>query len=386
MQYRRYGRTNLSVSVLTFGAMRIPFDESTCSAGERAQKEANAVETIRRARQLGINHIDTARGYGNSERLVGLGLKEIGRDKFYITTKIPANSSCDDTRRRIDEARQKMGIDYIDIVDVHGINSKEKYAAALGNNGCLRGIQRAVEEGCVGHAGFSSHGSPEVIIDAIATGLFSAVSLHYFITHRRNARAVEFAREHDVGVLILSPTEKSGLLARPTEKLAKACAPVTPLVLAHRWLLAQKAVTTLAIGAANPGEFDAHMAAADGGEELSGKEAAAFAQFEQAQREALGSTFCTMCYKCMPCPESVAIPEILRLRNLGKAFDMIKFGSMRYNLLNAAMDWFPGTKADACTRCGDCLPLCPEKLDIPKLLDETHGMLLGEQRKRLWDE
>ena len=58
---------------------------------------------------------------------------------------------------------------------------------------------------------------------------------------------------------------------------------------------------------------------------------------------------------------------------------------MRYNLLGSGGDWFPGQKADRCTRCGQCLPLCPEKLQIPDLLADTHEILGGEEKKRLWE-
>ena len=101
MYYRRYGKTGLEVPALTFGAMRIPFREDKVTAGERVRKEANAVATMRRALELGMTHVDTARGYGNSERLVGLGLKELGRDRFVVTTKVSAGRSRDEALQTV---------------------------------------------------------------------------------------------------------------------------------------------------------------------------------------------------------------------------------------------------------------------------------------------
>ncbi|MFP4416437.1 MAG: aldo/keto reductase [Fibrobacterota bacterium] len=384
MEYKRYGKTEYSLSALTFGAMRIPFKEEGCSKKKREANERNAIETIRAAADLGINHIDTARGYGNSERLVGLGFQEVGRDRFVLTTKIGANTSREDTRRQIDEACGRMQTDHIEIVDVHGINSPESARKTLGESGCARGIHDAIDEGIVSHAAFSSHGEPELIRQTIDSGMFAAVSLLYWYTYQRHAETVAYARKKDLGVLILSPSEKSGMLYDAPEKLRQTCAPHNPLVLAHRWLLSQPAVTTLAIGARNPEDFAAHMPAVENGLALTGSEKAALARWESHQREALGNTFCSICFKCMPCPQDVAIAEILRLRNLAKAYDMKEFGRMRYNLLGNAGDWFPGRQSPACTRCGYCIPRCPLQLNIPELLNETHELLIGKKRKRLW--
>lgn len=383
MLYKRYGKTDLDISVLTFGAMRIPFNED-CSSEEREKGEANAIATVRRAMELGINHIDTARGYGNSERLVGLALKELGRDKFHITTKIQVQESADEARKQIEQSLEQMAIERIDIVDLHGVNTLERLEIATDPNGCLRGLQQAVEEGLVGHAAFSSHAGPDVVIPAMETGFFSAVSMHFWWTHQVNAVTAARAEELDVGVLILSPAEKGGLLFKPPHQLTEACKPFEPLVLMHRWLLAQPGVTTLTVGAANPQELDAHMGAGDEPAGLTEEQAAAIQNCVDTEADVLGNTRCTICYECMPCPQDVAIPEVLRLRNLGKAFDMIEFGKMRYNLLNGDKVWFIGEKADHCNNCGECLSRCPENLQIPELLAETHEMLVGEPGKRLW--
>ena len=109
----------------------------------------------------------------------------------------------------------------------------------------------------------------------------------------------------------------------------------------------------------------------------------------------LGDTYCNFCHACLPCPEDVNIPDILRLRNLTRGFDMVDFGKYRYKMFvqkdpetgertGGAGDWFPGASASFCTDCGDCLPRCPLHLSIPALLRDTHDLLSGEVGKRMW--
>ena len=88
---------------------------------------------------------------------------------------------------------------------------------------------------------------------------------------------------------------------------------------------------------------------------------------------------CTLCNECLPCPEEINIPEVLRFRNLLQAYDMEDYGKFRYNMFEGEGHWFPGNFASRCTECGDCLPRCPERLEIPKLLFDTHHRLFDRK-------
>jgi predicted aldo/keto reductase-like oxidoreductase len=392
---RRFGKTMMDLSVLSFGAMRIVPEGSE---SESANLE-RAFATLRRALDVGVNHIETARGYGLSEQLIGTALKQgvIRRDEFYLTTKIGPNESADEYRRALDDSMARMNVSYVDNLDMHGINNADLLEVATRKGACLDAARRAMSEGLVGHLGFSTHAPLQTILDAIDTDEFESVNLHYYYINQRNRPAVERARAKDMGVFIISPTDKGGQLFNPPAKLVELCRPWTPIQMNQRWLLSQAEVHTLSLGCARPEEFDAHLEMANREHDpLTPEEQALYARLESAFA-ALDGTYCNFCHACLPCPEEVHIPEILRLRNLTQALDMADFGKYRYKMFahkdpqtgertGGANHWFPGTDATFCTDCGDCLPRCPLHLAIPALLRETHDLLSGEVGKRLWAE
>lgn len=367
MLYRRFGKTELMVSVFTFGAMRIP--EGT---------DENAVETVKRAVELGINHLETARGYGTSEAQLGLAMPELPRERLIITTKIGPTETADEMRRSIDESLERMQISRIDNFDIHGINTHGILARTLKSGGCMKAVRRAMDEGIIGHLGFSTHGPLDVILACINTAEFESVNLHYYYFNQRNAPAIRRARELDMGVFIISPTDKGGQLFRAPRKLRQLTAPYTPIQFNHRFLLGNPEIHTLSLGAASPDDFDEHMAVADQGDPVTTQEQTIVDRIKAECAEKLGDTYCTQCYDCLPCPENIHIPEMLRLRNMARGLDMVDFGKYRYNLFSRGGHWFPGDQATACTKCGDCLPRCPEHLNIPDLLLDTHELLLGK--------
>lgn len=378
MHYRRFGKTGLMTSVFTLGGMRfIPPNVDT--------EQMHAV--VRRALELGINHIETARGYGPSEELLGGMMHELPREDLIITTKIGLTDSDETMWRYINESLERLKVSWIDNFDYHGINLPEHLELVKRPDGCRRAVERAVSRGLIRHVGFSTHGPLEVILDSVNSGMFESVNLHYYYFNQRNRAAVERAAELDMGIFIISPADKGGQLFAPPATLAALTAPLHPLVFNQRWLLGvHPHVHTLSFAPSFVDEFEPHLAGFDLDGPLTPAEEEILARVER-QFEVLGPTYCKACWECLPCPEGITIPEALRLRNLAVAFDMVGFGSYRYKMFENAADWYPGNKADKCTRCGDCLPRCPERLDIPTLLFQTHDMLsTDEQGRRLFAE
>jgi uncharacterized protein len=375
MRDRRFGKTEMNLSVFSFGTMRY------------LESETNAIETTFKAVELGINHIETAKGYGKSEQFIGAAFKsglDRQRDRLIVTTKIPPTKDADTMRQLIKESLQKLKLDYIDNFDIHGINTWDHVEMVKQPNGCMQAVREAIQSGIIRHVGFSTHGSLEVIMAAIATDLFESVNLHYYYFNQRNEPAIALAHQKDMGVFIISPADKGGMLYTPPEKLHQLCHPYTPVELNDRFLLSDPRIHTLSLGAANPDEFDAHKNVWDDDRPLSELEISLLKNLD-TQFLGLGSDRCSQCFKCLPCPEKINIPEVLRLRNLAIAFDMEEFSKYRYKMFENAGHWFPGAKANKCNDCGDCLPRCPEELNIPNLLRDTHNRLQTQEGKRLWE-
>jgi diketogulonate reductase-like aldo/keto reductase len=207
--------------------------------------------TLARGLDLGINHLETAQGYGASEFWLGNFLRHQGStDTLVITTKVPPQPDAATMAKRIDQSLERLQVSRLDCLAIHGINTWDHLQWVQRPGGCMTAIQQAMQDGRVGHVGFSTHGSRELIAATIHTGLFEFVNLHYYFFYQRHQPIIDLARHQDMGIFIISPGDKGGLLYTPPAKLQQLCAPYSPLALTYRWLLADPHITTLSCGPA----------------------------------------------------------------------------------------------------------------------------------------
>ena len=390
MRYRRFGRTELRMPVLTCGGMRYQHswkDDPPETIPD--ENQANLERTVRRALELGINHIETARGYGTSEIQLGRILPSIPRDEIIVQTKV---CPCEDPSKFLktfDLSMGNLGLEHVDLFSIHGINNGELLEYAIRPGGCLDAARRLQREGRVRFIGFSSHASSEILLRAIAAGGFDYVNLHWYFVNDFNWPAVEAAARRDMGVFIISPNDKGGKLYEPPEKVRRLCEPLSPMAFNDLYCLARPEVHTLSIGAARPADFDEHIAALAHYDRAAEVAAPVAARLRGEMERALGADWCHGWWRGIPeytaAPNHINLMEILRLWTLAKSLDLVEFGRMRYNLLGNAEHWFPGTNAAEFDEASILAAVanCPFRERIPGILREAHEVLKGEQQKRL---
>jgi len=390
MQYRRFGRTELQIPVFSCGGMR--YQESWQDIAPEAvpaANQANLEATIQRSLELGINHIETARGYGSSEMQLGFLLPRLNREKLIIQTKIGPQESRAKFLETFELSMRNLQLDYVDLFSIHGINNREILDQTLAPGGALECAQQLQKEGRIRHIGFSTHGTCDEIIAAIATDAFSYVNLHWYFVNDLNWPAILEARKRDLGVFIISPNDKGGKLYEPPEKLVRLCEPLTPMAFNDLYCLARPEVHTLSLGASKPTDFDAHIEALRHYDAIETTIAPIEARLRAEMVDVLGADWTAHWWKGIPehhdLPNGINLLEILRLWSFAKALDLVEFGKMRYNLLGNAGHWFPGSNA----KDFDPHTLAPfvkksafaER--IPGILAEAHTLLAGEEVQRL---
>jgi predicted aldo/keto reductase-like oxidoreductase len=334
MQTIRLGKTGLMVSRVGMGG--IPLTRPT---------EDEAIRVVHRALDLGINFIDTARGYRTSEGRIGRALAALAdrRDQVIVATKGWGDRAT--TLECIEESLKQLNTDYIDIYQFHGINSFEYYEQILGPGGGMEGAQAALQAGKVLHIGFSSH-SLDVALKAVASDRFETVQVPFNLVCKEAAdQLVPLAKEHDVGFIAMKPF--AGGMLRDAN-------------LAIRYLLQFDNVVP------DPGiekvEEIAEIAGIvnSGDWTLSPRER----QEIEAIRAEVGTRFCRRCEYCMPCPEGVLTAPLMNQHVLWKLWPAEQV--LAWDYVTDAVK-----SAENCIECGECEEKCPYQLPIREMMAEN---------------
>ncbi len=391
---RRFGRTGLQIPVLSLGGMRFQQSWSELPLEEIIPDGQNQLQRIlQKALQLGLHHIETARHYGTSEMQLGLALKKVPDSLRLIQTKVPPYEDSKAFELELEVSWERLQCKKIDLLAIHGLNLPEHLEQTLRPGGCMEVVRRWQAEGRIKHVGFSTHGPTDLIVQAIESNAFDFVNLHWYYIRQDNDAALDAAAKHDLGVFIISPTDKGGHLHSPSPKLLELCEPLHPIVFNDLFCLKDPRVHTISIGAAKLEDFDLHIEALEHFSRADELLAPIQEKLENAAVQSLGAAWVSSWSEGLPkwheTPGNINIEVLLWLYNLVEAWGMESYAKARYGLLGRGSHWFPGENADSldnqiseerlCASLGKS-PWCDE---IPEMLRRLRDRVGGTSQQRL---
>ena len=322
-----FGKTGLQVTRVAFGG--IPIMRLSRREGARLVKDIIS---------LGINFIDTANMYGDSEEKIGDAIGDAAREELVIASKSMALDR-DTFLRHLDMSLSRLQTEYLDIYQLHGISSDEAMQKVMGPEGAMEGLLQAIEEGKVRHPGFSSH-NLATAKKMMLTGQFESLQVPFNFVDDDAAREIlPLALELNLGFICMKPLgggllsdanlcirylmQFEGIVPDPGIERVEEMEEIIGIVLNPRPLLETEKVL-----------------------------------IDEIRRE-MGGFWCHRCDYCQPCPQGIPISLVLVTESVVKRMSY----DTAVPFLRPALE-----KAATCTECGECAPRCPYDLKIPELL------------------
>uniref|UniRef100_A0A7S2R028 NADP-dependent oxidoreductase domain-containing protein n=1 Tax=Eucampia antarctica TaxID=49252 RepID=A0A7S2R028_9STRA len=364
----QFGKTNLEMPIVTLGCMR--FQQSWMPGikmdGVADDCQENLKNIISYAvKDLGINHIETARGYGSSEVQIGEILKkmfddgEIKREELIIQVKVGAKSTAKEFRGTLETSFKNLKLNYVDLFSFHGVNMEKDFDFIFNNgeNGnCYDVVEEYIKAGKIRHVGFTSHGRVDLIRRVIETDKFDYANIHYhaFGSYTAsgegetagNLQNIRLMNEKNMGVFIISPYDKGGRLYAPSRKLRSLTLPdLEPLAYGSSWLwnhgelVDDKAhIHTIVCGAARPSDLDQPAIGAffhqERREDMIEKTRKVTGRLHQAALDVLGERWMGSwhigLHNCSFYDEKIQFGQIVGLYNILKAYGMLGYCKDRY--------------------------------------------------------
>lgn len=334
MEIRKLGTTGYDVVTIGFGGIPI-----------QRLGEKEAVELIQLARKEGINFIDTARAYGESESLIGKGIKG-NRGDWIIASKSMARDY-ESMKRDIEISLENLDCQYIDLYQCHNVRTKEDYNKVMGDNGAYKALQEAKEEGKIKYIGITSH-DVNILKMAVETQYFSTIQFPYNAVERQGEELFKRAYERNIGVIVMKPL---------------AGGAITMGDLALRFILENPNVSVVIPGIDKVQQITENAAVAKNFTPLNEKERQELQDFANK----LGSKFCRRCGYCLPCPEDIDIPTQFLMEGYYTRYNLKEWAIERYSSFSK--------KASDCIQCGKCEIRCPYDLPIREMLEDVAELL-----------
>ncbi len=317
-----------------------------------------AVKIVNRALDLGINYLDTARAYRDSEAKMGAVMRT-RRDECFLATKT-AQRTKEDALEDLAVSLKELQTDKVDLWQLHDLSTPSRYDEATGPGGALEAAKQARDEGRCDFIGMTSHSIP-MAEQAIESGEFDTIMCVYNLAiSDTGERILPLARQRNVGVVVMKPLSGGIFFRMGKHESAPAVSPEA----AWNFVLMNQNVDVALAGARWLKDIEQAARCSRKPQPLTQEEIAQ----HTASATALGEDVCRDCRYCEGCPEEIPIPAMMQLADRGRAF---AYEWPKYREEYAAMR----PHADVCTKCGACEESCPFDLPIIQRIAQVHGRL-----------
>ncbi len=346
---RTLGRTGWKVSVISFGAIKLP---------RISQAECDLL--LNRALDLGSNLVDTADCYGDSEEKIGRALRN-RRKEFYLSTKIDERDGPGVTRK-LERSLRRLKTDCIDLVFFHDVRESE-YEAIFEKDG-LEALEKAKRQGKILEIGISIHHSVPMMRKAIRSGSFSVLMVAYSAIDedRLASDLLPAAHQKGLGIIAMKPLA-GGRLGEGKGWNRRSFSGESSAQASLRYVLTNPSITCAIPGMMRPEELEENVKVGKVSRPLTADETKTLMEWVGET----GKGFCRNCGYCLPCPEKIPIPDIFRFEGYYERYGLETWAKDQYRALPA--------NTEACSLCRQCLTRCPYEVPIPERLKEIHQRL-----------
>ncbi len=332
MQYRILGKTGLKISAIGFGGIPI---QRIGAADVRPLME----ELVK----LGVNYIDTARGYTVSEEYLGEALQGL-REHFVLATKSMARTK-EAMAQDVQTSLKNLCTDYIDLYQIHN-PSKKDLEQVQSPGGALEALQEAKKAGKIGHIGVTLH-SAELFREALEYPWVETVMFPYNIVETQGQELIAACKEKNIGFIDMKPL---------------AGGAIDDARLALRFVAANDAVSVTIPGMATVEEIRENVAAVCETSPISPEE---LEKMDRLRKE-LGTQFCRRCNYCAPCSAGISISAMFLMEGYYSRYGLKDWATQRYLAMEKT--------ASDCIGCGACEERCPYQLPIRQMLKKVTGV------------
>lgn len=325
---------------------------------------------VQAAFELGVRHFDSAANYqvGANEQMIGMVLKKMGvRDQANIGTKIYTpqqrrDYTAEQLKKKLEDltdgSLKRLNTDYIDILYIHDINSRE----VAGDPKLGEAMAYLKEKGKARLIGLSTHSNmAEVIDEAANTENWDVILTSYNFTMIDDTAihaAIERAGKKGIGFIAMKVMAGGGRWPNPETRRNFDNTTITGALL--KWCLSNKYFTTVIPAFGNYEHMNLDIAIATDLEYTEQER-----NFLSDNDIKLGMGFCRQCQQCLAsCPEGIDIPNLMRTHMYAAQYGDFYLARDTYKAIAAEKS------LTACTGCADCLAQCANTVDISRRIQE----------------